>query len=242
MTIKRLVLLGLIFLLAACGTPDPATPAPTPEAINVYYPASLQPWADRLSGCVENNSQIAVYFRQSGSSSSSLNPNDILLELGDPTTVGEGSFMAQVGWEQVVVVVNETNPLSQVSTDRLEQIFSGQILAWDSESGQPIQVWVLPVGETTRQIFDRALRMTQLLAPEARLAPDPGTMLEVVSQDENAIGYLPLSFLSASGKVKVIKLEPSLEQELHQPVIAITKNEPTGQARTIITCLQTSGD
>jgi len=63
----------------------------------------------------------------------------------------------------------------------------------------------------------------------------------VVSQDENAIGYLPLTFWSENSKVKIVKLESSLEQELHQPVIAITKNEPTGQVRTLLTCLQTSG-
>lgn len=240
MTVKHLWLLGLLFFLAACGTPEATTPGPTPEVIKVYYPAALQPWADKLSVCAGSNSQIAVFFMQSENPASSLSRHDIVLEMGNQIEIGASTYAAQVGWEQVVVLVNGANPLLQVSSDKLEQIFSGKVLDWESGSNQLIHVWVLPEGETTRQIFDNALGLTKPLAPEALLAPDPVAMLKAVSQDESAIGYLPQSFLSKNGSVKILQLEPSLQQALRQPVIAITQGEPSGQARSLLACLQTT--
>ena len=102
---------------------------------------------------------------------------------------------------------------------------------------------MLPEGEPTRHIFDLAVMQNQLTSTEAMLAPDPGAMLEAVSQDRYAIGYLPGSFLTAgepsfTGKVKIIQLESSLEDLLRQPVVAITQGEPEGLLRSLLVCLE----
>lgn len=240
---KRLSLLGLILVLAACATPKAATPLPTPEAIKVYYPASLQPWADRLASCATSVSAIGLYFIQSADSSLEINENDIMLAIRQPSQNITERYMFQVGWEQVVVVVNQSNSLTQISVNELKQIFNGRESTWVSGAGGAIQIWVLPDGEPLRQIFDNALELNQPLAADALLAPDLTAMLEAVSSDKNAIGYLPQSFLSMSAsanieKVKILQLEPSLDNYLHQPVLAITKSEPIGHGRDLLGCLQ----
>lgn len=240
---KRFFLFGLLLLLTACGTPDISTPAPTPEAIKVMYPPALQPWANNLANCASDNPQIALYFMQSTALPANILANEIVLEFGQATQDIPASNLFQVGWEQVVVVVNTDNQLSQLSNDELKLIFSGQISKWENGSGQPIQVWVLPEGELTRTIFDKTLMLTQSLTSEAMLAPDPDAMLEAISQDVEAIGYLPGSFLNSgdstfANKVKILQLEPSLEAELHQPVVAITNSDPEGLLRNLLVCLQ----
>lgn len=242
---KQLLLFGLIVLLAACGSPEASTPAPTPEAIHVLYPAALKPWADKLAGCASANPMIALYFTQSPTLDTNIFADEVVLELGDPSQKGVTSYLSQVGWEQIVVVVNQGNDLSQLSTSKLQSIYSSQTSIWENGSGKPIQVWVLPNGDPTRTIFDHAVLPSRSLTSEAMLAPDPGAMLEAVSEDANAIGYLPVSVLTSNnqtldGKVKIIRLDESLVEQLRQPVIAITQREPQGLLRELLVCLQTT--
>ncbi len=240
---KRLLLFGMLLILSACGSAGVSTPAPTPQAINVIYPSALQPWADAITGCSSADPLVAVYFLPSGIVDPNVGPNDIVLQLGSPDLSGDGIYLSQVGWEQVVVVINSENPLSQLSKDELKSIFSGETTSFDLSSGQPFQVWVLPEEEPTRFIFDQVVMQNQLTSMEAMLAPDPGAMLEAVSQNSNAIGYLPGSFLTSgepsfTSKLKVVQLESSLKDLLHQPVIAITQGEPEGLLRNLLVCLE----
>ncbi len=223
-----------------------ATPASTPAAIQVYYPAALQPWVDKLAGCASQIPQVALYVFPSASPAKSLGPHDIVLQLGPPSETPAGAYQAQIGWEQVVVIVNQANPVTSIATDELRQILTGQVTHWDGSPALAIQVWVLPQGEPTRQIFDQAVELALPLAPETWQAPDPSAMLDAVSKDKGALGYLPGSFMpsansSSQGRVKIVQLEPSLEQALHQPVLALTLGEPAGTERELIVCAQDSG-
>ncbi len=240
---KRLLLLGLIMIFSACESAGVSTPAPTPQAINVIYPAALQPWADAIARCSSGDPQVGVYFFRSEILDTHVGPNDIILQLGSPGISSDGIYLSQVGWEQVVVVVNIENPLSQLTNAELKSIFSGQAINFDVSSGQPFQVWVLPEEDPTRHIFDLAVMQNQLTSMEAMLAPDPAAMLEAISQNRYAIGYLPGSFFtegepSFTSKLKVIQRESSLEDLPLQPVIAITQSEPEGLLRSLLVCLE----
>lgn len=240
---KRFLFFGLVLFLSACGSPGVSTPSPTPLAIKVIYPAALQPWADKLVNCASNNPLIALYYIQSDTLDTDLLENDIYLGFGETNQDISGFKSFQVGWEQVVVVVNKDNQLSELSINNLKSIFSGQVFKWENASNQPIQVWVMPEGDPIRTIFDSAVMHAQPISSEAMLAPDPGAMLEAISGNIDAIGYLPRSIISSAdsafmSKVKILQLESSLEAELHQPVIAITKNDPEGLLRNLLVCLQ----
>jgi ABC-type phosphate transport system substrate-binding protein len=126
----------------------------------------------------------------------------------------------------------------------LSSIYSGQTTRWENSSGQLIQVWVLPNGDSTRIIFERVVIPSQSLTNQAMLAPDPEAMLEAISSDSNAIGYLTGSFLGSvnstlAASVKTIRLDNTLEAALHQPVIAVTHSEPLGLMHDLLVCLQT---
>jgi hypothetical protein len=239
---KRLIWL-LVLALCGCGVPTLATPPPTLQAINLYYPASLQPWAEMLSSCAAANPQTAVYFAQITNPPSEFPTDTLVLSLGQPIQPIAGYYLDQLGWEQVVVIVNQANPITQLSTDQLKEIFSGQMETWKEGAQQTIQIWVLPDSEPTRQIFDSALQLIQPLAANAMLAPNPEAMMTAISKDPGAIGYLPQSFLNSNGlfnseKVKLVNLDTPIKGNLHQPVIAITRTEPAGALRDLVVCLQ----
>jgi hypothetical protein len=240
---KRLAVLGLFLLLAACGAPQSSTPAPTPQAIDLTYSPALQPWADKLTGCASNNPLIALYFNPSNTSDVGMQSNDIALEL-DQTNPSDGAgYRSQVGREQIVVVVHQDNPVSQLTATELRLIFSGQQTTWNDGSAQPIQVWVLPEGDPARVIFDQSVLQTQPLTTQAMLAPYSTAMLEAISKDVNSIGYLPASFLRSSGSVNsgdvhTVQLEQSVATVFDQPVVALTQAEPQGSLRNLLVCLE----
>jgi PBP superfamily domain len=240
---RLLVLLGFILLLSACRTPQVSTPASTPQVIELIYPQDLQPWVDKLSGCASNNPLIALYLKPSATSDTPLTSNEILLVLGQSTQANDSTYLSQVGREQLDVIVNRDNPISQLSTSELSSIFSGQQTTWNDTSAQPIQMWVPPEGDPVRSIFDQAVLQTLPLSSNAMLAPDPIAMLEAISQDVNSIGYLPASFLHSMGsvdpgEVQIVQLDKSVESAFNQPVIAITQGEPQGLLRSLLVCLE----
>lgn len=239
---KRL-LFGLMLFLVSCGSPELSTPAPTQETISVLFQPALKPWADKISGCASNNPLVGLYYIQSPTFDGNIDNNDIALSLGEPAQMKSSLYLSQMGWEQIMVIVNQDNNLSQLSATELQSIFSGQKSNWENNAGQPYQVWVLPSGDPVRTLFDGAVLQSTRLASEAMLAPDPEAMLEAISSDVSAIGYLPGSALSSSdpslvAKIKIIQLEQSMQEELHSPVIALTQVEPEGLVRELLTCAQ----
>jgi hypothetical protein len=242
---KRLFSLGLMALLISCGSPELSTPAPTPEAIQVIFPSALNSWADKFSGCASGNPLVGLYFYQSPMEDKVFDSNNMVLELGEPLQNEPGSYMSQIGWDQIDVIVNQDNKISQLTTNELQGIFSGLTSIWDNDNSQPIQVWVLPTDDTVRKYFDRAVLLSLPLTSEAKLAPDSDAMLQAISNDTNAIGYLPESIISSSdpdvvSKVKIVHLDKSLNDDFYQPIIAITQSEPEGLLRELLVCAQTS--
>ena len=240
---KQILFFVMLLLLTACSVPEERTPAPTPEAIHIIFPTTLKPWADYFAGCANNNSLSALYFNQSPKSETNIDKNEVVLELGESSQINEALYLSQVGWEQIDVIVNKDNELSQIPIGKLQSIYSGQTSSWENGIGQLIKVWVLPNGDPVRMYFDRAALQSSSLTSEARLAPDTEAMLEAISSDANAIGYLPISILSSSDpslvdKVKILQLDTALQEELNQPVIAITQGEPEGLIRELLVCVQ----
>jgi ABC-type phosphate transport system substrate-binding protein len=163
--------------------------------------------------------------------------------LGQPVLGTNSTYLSQVGHEQIDVIVNRDNPVSQLSTAELRSIFSGQQATWNNASAMPIQVWVLPEADPLRVIFDQTVLQTLPLASNAMLAPDPTAMLEAISKDVNSIGYLPASFLNSTGSidpgvVQIVQLDQSLESTFDQPVVALTLGEPQGLVRSLLVCLE----
>jgi hypothetical protein len=241
--LRQLSLIGLALLLVACSAPETATPAPTQQAILVSYPSVLQAWVEKLSACASANPLIAIYATQVSQTTTAVFSDEIVLVLGEPADIDSSSSLWQVGTENVIIIANSSNDQIQLSAVELEAIFSGQNPQW--ESGNPVQIWVLPDGDPVRNVFDQVVMQGQAVSSNAMLAPDPTAMLEAISQEAGAIGYLPESIFSTADpalaeKVKSLQLEASIERELTQPVIAVTHAEPESHTRELLDCLQSS--
>ena len=161
--IKPILFLLIIGVLASCAKPDIATPAPTPEAIQVFYPPTMQFWADSLANCASKNPQIALYYFPSFSNRD-ISENDIIIfNLGQATQGMDNAFISQIGWDQLAVLVNVSNKTPQLSREEIQAIYSGQVSNWGEDQKLPIQVWVLPEDDPYNEIFNIKFKILSIL-------------------------------------------------------------------------------
>jgi phosphate transport system substrate-binding protein len=196
-----------------------------------------------LAACGYDLPDIALFFVDSPTPNLNIQSMDILLEMGNPSVLPNTLYVSQVGWEQILVVVNKDNPISRLSTGEIQAIFSGQAPSWENGSGTPIQVWIFPSEDPIRTLFDSLVMKSERITSQAMLAPDLQAMLEAVAADANSMGYLPESYLIDAdiylvGKVKTLQLDQTLQDDLHQPIIVLTMGEPQGVMRDLLVCLQ----
>jgi phosphate transport system substrate-binding protein len=187
---------------------------------------------------------IGLYVNPTLPMDDEITNNGINLFLGEPDEIKNSWYASQIGWEDIKVIVNQENELSELTADELKAIFSGRLPGWNNGAGQPIQVWVLPKDDPVRANFDHAVLQSIRLTSEAMLAPNSDAMIEAIASNANAIGYLTGGELSSgdpafSSRVHVVEIESSLEKTLQLPVIAITQGEPVGLVRELLLCAQT---
>jgi hypothetical protein len=233
-------LVVLILSLTACGTPPLATPSSQPEAITLSYPPSLRPFASSLAACARFQPEIALYLNETYLPVVPSTNQEIVLRTGDLTGEPSGIFASLLTKEYIVLIVNTSNQMDSLSHQEIQALFTGQeINSISSGQDQSIQVWVLPLGDDARTIFDEVFIGGERISSQALVAPDPQAMLDAISTDPHAIGYVPASWLNSTleTKVKPIQIEDSLSELLSAPILALTKTEPQGVIRVLLLCL-----
>ncbi len=145
-------------------------------------------------------------------------------------------FATPIGYVTFAVVVNPSNPVTGLSAAQVRAIYAGQISDWGQVGGEGGVIQ--PVGREEGAEAEKAFSSAML--PGARftisnntlVAPTWEAMREAVSQDINAIGYLPAPELDAT--VRPL----SLDAEWRALVVAAAVNEPAGPARDFLAWAQ----
>jgi hypothetical protein len=221
----------LLLLVTACGAPSVDNPYPTPTlaVVKVYATAAAQPWRAELFNCAAKQS-AALVLSDPGSA-------DILLRIGEPQNLSMPAF--QLGWEEIVVIINKVHSFGQLQTEQAAELFTGEISDWSQitplqnggTQGGPraVQVWVFAAGEDVQQVFAKTL-VGKPIVSSARLATSPEEMSQAIANDPNAVGILSRHW--KTGNVSDVYVAASA------PVLAITPSEPQGVVKDLLACLQ----
>jgi ABC-type phosphate transport system substrate-binding protein len=197
---------------------------------------SVNPLRRAFQSCSDAYPDLAVSLQEIGPAIQDWTAFDLFIRLGEPEELP--AFAAPLGIEQLMVVVNSGNSVTTLRDKETEAIFSGLITRWSDIDGplQPIQVWVFPDGEQVNRTFELAVMSGKATTGHALLAPNAAAMLEAISEDPNAIGFLPQAWLVDS--VRAVEIDPVLLQKLRLPVLALAAREPSGAAGRLLYCLQ----
>lgn len=114
-------------------------------------------------------------------------------------------------------IVNKDLGVTNLSTDDLVKIFTGEITNWSAVGGpdEDIMLITRPSSSGTRTLFKEwALNGAEESSSSALETDDSGTLLQNVEDNKNAIGYVALSYLVNNTDVQAVSIDgvaPTLE-------------------------------
>ncbi|MDD5370099.1 MAG: hypothetical protein PHQ40_13520 [Anaerolineaceae bacterium] len=244
---KHWLWLGMCLALVGC-TPQPLTTpsAATPQVVRVQYSPNLRYWTQVLSACANREPDIALVVQEISVPAIDLSKGELALRIGAPDTLP--NFSAPIGTEEWAVIVHAANPIGELTLDQVRAIFTGSVSKWEvfasagsssssPVTGIPVQIWRALPGDDLGQAFSRDVLGNESISKRAFEAPSSEAMLEAVSQNPGAIGFVPRRWVN--GSVNAVKVA-GVEGILAEPVLVMANTEPQGAVRRLVACMQGS--
>jgi hypothetical protein len=241
----RFTRIHVILLAALClsgCSPEIRTspPLPTPEIWQVQLTPALEWLGATFQACAAQ--QPGAHLVVSQQSAQALDPSKALFSFQMGQRLSAPAFAAVLGQEGMVVVVNPSNPVTQLSVDQLKSLFNGKTESWSqlgqtpcptctANAAQAVKAYVYAAGEDAQQGVDRFVG-----SADAILAPDPAAVRQAVAREDGAIGFLPKHWLD--GSVKAVTLTGVDPAQLSLPILAMAPAEPQGAQRAWLLCVQ----
>ena len=179
---------------------------------------------------------------------------------------GVNPYEIQVAIDALSVVVNPSNPVSELTIAQLSDIYTNKITNWQEVGGNdaPIVVLSRDTNSGTHVFFkEHVVQMSGLptedtsleYGPDVQFLPSTKEGVDEVAKNTNAIFYPGLGYVTDEVKVLAIKktadalaVLPSLETAIDgtypiaRPLLYYTNGEPTGIIKEFIDyCLSPEG-
>ncbi len=165
-----------------------------------------------------------------------------------------------VARDGIAVVVNPGNPVSELSVEQIGKIFTGATPRWDALGGhaEGIEILSRESSSGTYVFFQKKVLNRKDYAQRAKLMPATSAIVQSVSSNKNAIGYVGLGYAAAAkGRVKVLAVRADDQSaavtpeeqtvkdgsyEIARPLHLYTNGQPTGIVKQFMDfCLSSQG-
>ena len=144
-----------------------------------------------------------------------------------------GSVENVVAIDGIAVIIDKNNSVTDISSENLAKIYTGEITNWNEIGGedQPIVVIGREAGSGTRDAFEELLEVKDACAYAQEL-DSTGAVLAKVASTPGAIGYVSLDVVDSTViGLKIDGVEPTEEQILagsyllQRPFVMATNGE-----------------
>jgi len=143
-----------------------------------------------------------------------------------------------VAYDCIVPVVHPSNTLSRITLEQLKDLYKGRIKNWKEIGGpdRPVVVISRDTSSGTYEVWEEKVMNKERVFPGALLQASNGAVVQAVSKNKNAIGYIGLGYLNDNVKALDINgIKGSLETILNgtypisRPLYMFTKGWPKGE-------------
>jgi phosphate transport system substrate-binding protein len=243
--VSRNVLLSVVAVTAAFGL---AGCGKRREKVTLAGSTAFQPFAEKLAEQYMSTRAEADITVQGGGSAvgvQSALSGAAQIGMADLVTLppeAKDLVAVAVARDGIALVINPKNPVTDLSTDRIRDVFNGKITSWKDLGGEDHAITVVSreAGSGTRSSFEDIVTGIRL-TPNAIVQDSNGTIRETVANDAYAIGYLSHGLLNDRIKSVTVDGNPCTtdvimagKYALVRPIYLLTKGAPAGAAKGFI--------
>jgi hypothetical protein len=241
----KIFYLNLILLLFLVGTsvscmPRKATDEPPLSVWHVELTPALQWMEVMINLCTQQTSDVAIDLVERPANALFQQKVDFTFLWGE--TEKMAGMVVELGWDELVVVVNPMNPVDNIAVETLRAAFVGRIRNMEDLDGgnkkSELQVWGYGQGNEVQAVFEEGLTAASGRNPYLKLSPNPAMMRQVISVESNAVGYLPKRWVDNSVKAVTITGLELLDWQV--PILAVVTQTPDEAKKDWLVCLQKS--
>jgi phosphate transport system substrate-binding protein len=148
-----------------------------------------------------------------------------------------------VAYDCIVPVVHPSNSIENITMEQLKDIYMGKVKNWKDIGGpdRPVVVISRDTSSGTYEVWHTKVLEKERVFPGALLQASNGAVVQAVSKNENAIGYIGLGYLEQNVKdLTVNGVRGSEETTLNgtypvsRPLYMFTSGWPEGDALNFI--------
>lgn len=250
----KMFLTGLLTLTLAL--PAFATPAAAKSEIVINGSTTVLPVMQKVSEnfmAVHPDVDISLSGGGSGNGIKALNDGlcQVAMSSRDmkanekelATSKGINPVRIAVAVDALVPVTHPSNPLTNLSADQLRDIYMGKITNWKELGGIDSKIVVISrdTSSGTYETWEEMIMKKQKVAPSALLQASNGAVVQAVSKNKNAIGYVGFGYLDKSiKKINVNGLEAtpatalSREWPIARELYIFTNGQPQGAIKQLV--------
>ena len=142
-----------------------------------------------------------------------------------------------VAIDALTPIVHPTNPVNDLTLEQLSLIYQGKITNWKELGGKDMKIIVISrdTSSGTYESWQEKILHKEKVTPRAQLQASSGAVVQAVSKNRYAIGYVGIGYLNKSVKaVTVNGIEASAKNALEgkypiaRPLYMFTNGKPTG--------------
>lgn len=153
-----------------------------------------------------------------------------------------------VAFDCIVPIVNPSNPVSDLTLEQLQAIYTGKITNWKEVGGpnKPIAVITRDSSSGTYEVWEEKVLKKAPVTPRALVVASSGAVIQTVAKNPLAIGYDGLGYVDTR-VVKTLKINgvdgaPTNARNGKFPtarkLYMYTNGEPTGEVKAFIDFLK----
>jgi phosphate transport system substrate-binding protein len=272
-----LMLLGLAWLLAGCGSQPSTSPDTTPPVARAIENKGSDTlvnlalaWAEAYMD-LHPDVRISVTGGGSGTGIAALINGTVNIanasremkpeEIAAAQANGFTPVQLVVARDAIAVVVNPSNPVSQLTLQQISDIYTGKIINWREVGGEdrPIVLLSRESNSGTYVYFlENVIRLGKpsdlLFAPDTLLMPSSEGISTEVRQNPNTIGYDGLGYVTPDQKMIAVAegaagpyVLPSVKTvndgsyPIARPLYMYTAGQPSGPVKDYLDWVVSDG-
>ena len=149
----------------------------------------------------------------------------------------------KIAIDALTPIVHPSNPVANLTIEQLSLIYQGKIRNWSELGGGNLQIVVISrdTSSGTYESWQEKVLHNQRVSPRAQLQASSGAVVQAVSKNRYAIGYVGIGYLNKG--VKALSVNGITANEVNalkgtypiaRPLYFYTDGQPKGAAATYL--------